>query len=57
MNLVLMKIEGLVEDTKVKHHFGCSDHEMVKFRTIQILSNALSKTGILYFRRPNSEPF
>jgi len=51
LDLVLTNKEGLVEDVKVGGSFGCSDHEMVEFRTLHGGSRAINRITTLDFRR------
>ena len=46
--------EGLVSNMKVKGSAGCSDHEMVEFKTLRVSKTACSK---LDFRRADLELF
>jgi len=43
LGLILTNMEGLVENVKVGGRVGCSDHEIVEFRTLRGGSRAISR--------------
>jgi len=49
--LVLINKEGLVGNVKVKGSLGCSDHEMLDFKTLRVARRLRSKLTTLDFRR------
>jgi len=51
LDLVLTNKEGLVGNVKLKGSFGCSDHEMVKFKIPRAARRVRSKLATLDFRR------
>ncbi|GAB0182786.1 hypothetical protein GRJ2_000743900 [Grus japonensis] len=51
LDLILTNKEGLVGDVKLKGSLGCSDHEMVEFRTLRAARRACSKLTTLDFSR------
>lgn len=55
LDLVPMNKEDLVRDVKAGGSLNCSDHEMVKFRTMQGSNEILSRIAALNFRRDSSE--
>jgi len=50
LDLVLTNKEGLMGNVKLKGSFGCSDHEMVKFKLLRAARRAHSKLTTLDFR-------
>ena len=57
LDLVLTNWDGLVGSGKVEGHLGCSDHEMLEFKTLRGGSRAKSRTATLDFRRANFDLF
>jgi len=51
LDLILINKEGLVGNVKLKGRFGCTDHEMVKFKILRAVRRAHSKLTTLDFRR------
>ncbi|GAB0183845.1 mitochondrial enolase superfamily member 1 [Grus japonensis] len=51
LDFVLTNKEGLVGSVKLKGSLGCSNHEMVDFKTLQAVRRALSKLTTLDFRK------
>ena len=58
LDLVLTNRDGLVRDVKVGGSLGCSDHEMVEFKT-ELGGRSKAKSGIatLDFWRANFDLF
>ena len=57
LDLVLTNEEGLMSNMKFKGSVGCSDQEMVEFKTLRVSKRALSKLVALDFRRADFELF
>jgi len=53
LDVVLTSKDGLAEDVKVGGSLGCSEHEMVNFRSLCGGSRAISRITALDFRRAN----
>ena len=53
LDLVLTNKEGLVEDVKAGGRLGCSDHEILEFKTLHGGSRAISRIKTLDLRRAN----
>ncbi|PKU33078.1 glycerol kinase [Limosa lapponica baueri] len=51
LDLVLSNKEGLVGNVKIRGSLGCSDHEMMEFKTLKAARRAHSKLTTLNFRR------
>ncbi|PKU28198.1 glycerol kinase [Limosa lapponica baueri] len=51
LDIVLTNKEGLVGNVKLKGSLGCSDHEIVEFKTIRAAQKMHSKLTTLDFRR------
>ncbi|GAB0187276.1 hypothetical protein GRJ2_001192900 [Grus japonensis] len=47
LDLILTQEEGLVGNVKLKGSLGCSDHEMVEFKTLREARGAHSKLTTL----------
>jgi len=57
LDLVLTNKDGLVMEVKVGGHHGCSDCEVVEFRTLSGRSKPKSRIATLDFRRANFDLF
>jgi len=57
LDLILTKKEGLVGDMKLRDSIGCSDQEMMEFRTPRGKSKTNSRITTLDFRRADFDLF
>lgn len=54
LDFVLTVEEGLVSNMKFKGSLGCSDQEMVEFKTLRMSKRMCSKFATLDFKREDS---